>query len=148
MKNCDKRAQGVSPWTDLSVHSRRFAEVIRLEVEIGYIHPGGILPLPFPRSSRNAPLVARSGGGAPLGTEPRLDQVSSVFRAKFGACLVAQEAVMGALQTQNRNRTRFLPGTGSCHRGRIRRSSRCSGNFLPLLEALVSHAAVADAATM
>jgi hypothetical protein len=55
---------------------------------------------------------------------------------------------MGALQTRNRDRTRFLPGTGKCHRGRIRRLSRCSGNFLPLLEALVSHAAVANAATM
>ena len=53
-----KLEQQVSSWPEVSVHPHRFGgrEFIFGSAEIGHIHPGGILDIPFPRPVRDALL--------------------------------------------------------------------------------------------
>ena len=113
MKNCGNVEQEMSRWTAVSVHSHRFAGLkFRRGAEIGHIHPDGIVPTHFPRSTGNALLFARPCRGTPLATQPRLDHVSNAHRTKFRACFVVHKALIRALQTQNRDRAAHLLGTG------------------------------------
>lgn len=50
----------VSAWPNVSVHSHRFGgkEFIFGSAEVGHIHEGGMVDIPFPRAVRNALLAA------------------------------------------------------------------------------------------
>jgi luciferase-like monooxygenase len=49
----------ISSWPDVSVHPHRFGgkEFRFGSAEIGHIHPGGVVDIPFPRSVRDALLA-------------------------------------------------------------------------------------------
>ena len=50
----------VSAWPQISVHPHRFGgrEFLFGSAEVGHIHEGGIVDIPFPRAVRNALLAA------------------------------------------------------------------------------------------
>lgn len=49
----------VSGWPDVSVHPHRFGgrEFLRGNAEVGHVHVGGIVDIPFPRAIRDALLA-------------------------------------------------------------------------------------------
>lgn len=60
-----KRLEGeISAWTQISVHAHRFGgREFRLgKAEVGHIHRGGIVDIPFPRSIRDALLAQGLAG--------------------------------------------------------------------------------------
>lgn len=61
MKYLEKLEQEVSSWPQVTSHPHRFGgrEFRFGSAEIGHIHTGGIVDIPFPRSVRNALLADR-----------------------------------------------------------------------------------------
>jgi hypothetical protein len=60
MMNFPKRLEdGVSTWPHVSVHAHRFGgrEFLFDRAEVGHVHAGGIVDIPFPRSVRDALLA-------------------------------------------------------------------------------------------
>ncbi|HEY1470496.1 MAG TPA: luciferase family protein [Candidatus Acidoferrum sp.] len=59
MQLLKKLEDTVSSWPQISVHPHRFGgREFRLEhAEVGHVHPGGIVDIPFPRSIRDALLA-------------------------------------------------------------------------------------------
>jgi hypothetical protein len=60
MEDLEKLAQEVSSWPQVSVHPHRFGgREFRIgSAEIGHVHTGGVVDIPFPRSVRDALLIA------------------------------------------------------------------------------------------
>lgn len=58
MNDFDKLGQQVSTWPNVSIHPHRFGgrEFRFGSAEIGHIHVGGILDIPFPRAIRDTLL--------------------------------------------------------------------------------------------
>ena len=58
MNNLDKLEDEVSTWPHVSVHSHRFGgrEFLFDKAEVGHMHTGGIVDIPFPRSLHDALL--------------------------------------------------------------------------------------------
>ncbi|MGA3088458.1 MAG: luciferase family protein [Terriglobales bacterium] len=50
----------VSTWPSVTIHPHRFGgkEFLFGSAEVGHIHPGGIVDIPFPRAVRNALLAS------------------------------------------------------------------------------------------
>jgi hypothetical protein len=61
MNDLKSLAQHVGSWPEVSVHWHRFGgrEFRFRSAEIGHVHPGGIVDIPFPRSVRDALLDER-----------------------------------------------------------------------------------------
>ena len=59
MEHLKKLEQEVSLWPHISVHSHRFGgrEFLFGKAEIGHVHTGGVVDIPFPRSIRDALLA-------------------------------------------------------------------------------------------
>lgn len=59
MKYFDRLVEELSSWPGVSTNPHRFGgtEFRFKAAEIGHIHPGGIVDIPFPRSVRNALLA-------------------------------------------------------------------------------------------
>ena len=59
MKHLKKLDDEVSAWPNISVHPHRFGgkEFLFGSAEVGHIHTGGIVDIPFPRSVRDALLA-------------------------------------------------------------------------------------------
>ena len=59
MKYFDRLVEALSAWPGVSTDSHRFGgtEFRFKAAEIGHIHPGGIVDIPFPRSVRDALLA-------------------------------------------------------------------------------------------
>jgi len=59
MKHLKKLEEEVSGWPHISVHPHRFAgrEFRFLRAELGHVHTGGIVDIPFPRSIHDALLA-------------------------------------------------------------------------------------------
>ena len=59
MKHLEKLEEEVSGWPHISVHPHRFAgrEFRFLSAELGHVHTGGIVDIPFPRSIHDALLA-------------------------------------------------------------------------------------------
>jgi len=59
MKHLKKLEDEVSVWPQISVHPHRFAgrEFRFGNAEVGHVHTGGIVDIPFPRSVRDALLA-------------------------------------------------------------------------------------------
>jgi len=59
MKHLEKLEEEVSGWPHISVHPHRFAgrEFRFLSAELGHVHTGGIVDIPFPRSVHDALLA-------------------------------------------------------------------------------------------
>jgi hypothetical protein len=59
MNSLNKLEQEVGSWADVSVHSHRFGgrEFLFGAAEVGHVHTGGIVDIPFPRSLRDALLA-------------------------------------------------------------------------------------------
>jgi Family of unknown function (DUF5519) len=59
MNNLKKLEGEVSTWQNISVHPHRFGgrEFLFGKAEVGHIHVGGMVDIPFPRSVRNALLA-------------------------------------------------------------------------------------------
>ena len=59
MKYFDRLVEELSAWPGVSTNSHRFGgtEFRFKAAEIGHIHPGGIVDIPFPRSVRDALLA-------------------------------------------------------------------------------------------
>jgi hypothetical protein len=57
----DKLVREVSIWPGVSVHAHRFGgtEFRVGDAEVGHVHPGGVVDIPFPRSVRNVLLGER-----------------------------------------------------------------------------------------
>jgi luciferase-like monooxygenase len=55
-----KFEEEVSAWPSVSVHPHRFGgeEFLYGSTEVGHVHEGGIVDIPFPRAVRNALLAA------------------------------------------------------------------------------------------
>lgn len=60
MEHLRKLEKEVSAWPNISVHSHRFGgkEFLYGSAEVGHIHMGGVVDIPFPRAVRNALLGA------------------------------------------------------------------------------------------
>lgn len=58
MRHLDKFEQEVTTWAGISVHPHRFGgrEFRFGDAEVGHIHAGGILDIPFPRAVRDVLL--------------------------------------------------------------------------------------------
>jgi hypothetical protein len=58
MKNLKKLEAEVSKWPHISTHSHRFGghEFLFNKAEVGHVHTGGIVDIPFPRSLRDVLL--------------------------------------------------------------------------------------------
>jgi len=54
----DKLVREVSSWPGISIHAHRFGGTeFRLgDAEVGHVHPGGVVDIPFPRAVRNVLL--------------------------------------------------------------------------------------------
>lgn len=59
MKHLKRLEEEVSAWTNISVHPHRFGgrEFIFGNAEVGHVHAGGVVDIPFPRSIRDALLA-------------------------------------------------------------------------------------------
>jgi hypothetical protein len=59
MKHLKKLEDEISAWPKISVHPHRFGgkEFLFGSAEVGHIHTGGIVDIPFPRSVRDALLA-------------------------------------------------------------------------------------------
>jgi len=59
MNYFDTLENEISSWSNVSIHSYRFGgkEFRFGSAEIGHIHPGGVVDIPFPRSVRDALLT-------------------------------------------------------------------------------------------
>ena len=59
MKHLKKLEEEVAGWPHISVHPHRFAgrEFRFLSAELGHVHTGGIVDIPFPRSIHDALLA-------------------------------------------------------------------------------------------
>jgi hypothetical protein len=59
MKNLKKLEEEVSAWGNVTVHPHRFGgrELLFGTAEVGHVHTGGIVDIPFPRSIRDALLA-------------------------------------------------------------------------------------------
>ena len=59
MEHLKKLEEEVSLWPHISVHSHRFGgrEFLFGKAEIGHVHTGGVVDIPFPRSIRDALLA-------------------------------------------------------------------------------------------
>lgn len=59
MEYLRKLEQEVAAWPNISVHPHRFGgkEFLFESAEVGHIHEGGIVDIPFPRAVRNALLA-------------------------------------------------------------------------------------------
>ena len=60
MKELKMLADEISAWPNIATHPHRFGgkEFLFGSSEVGHIHPGGIVDIPFPRAVRNALLGA------------------------------------------------------------------------------------------
>jgi hypothetical protein len=60
MEYLRKLEEEVSSWPSISVHPHRFGgkEFLFGSAEVGHLHEGGIVDIPFPRAVRNALLAA------------------------------------------------------------------------------------------
>jgi len=63
MKNLRKLEEEVCVWPNVSVHSHRFGgREFRIgSAEVGHVHLGGVVDIPFPRAVRDALLAAGLG---------------------------------------------------------------------------------------
>ncbi len=61
MKHLKKLEEEISTWPQVSVHPHRFGgrEFRFGSAEVGHVHAGGIVDIPFPRSLRDALLTER-----------------------------------------------------------------------------------------
>ena len=59
MNNLKKLGDEISEWPNISAHPHRFGgkEFLFGSAEVGHIHTGGIVDIPFPRSVRDALLA-------------------------------------------------------------------------------------------
>ena len=59
MNNLKKLEEDVSAWPNISVHPHRFGgrEFLFGKAEVGHVHIGGVVDIPFPRSIRDALLA-------------------------------------------------------------------------------------------
>jgi len=59
MKHLKKLEEEVAAWPQISVHSHRFGgKEFRLgSAEVGHVHTGGVVDIPFPRSVRDSLLA-------------------------------------------------------------------------------------------
>jgi Family of unknown function (DUF5519) len=59
MKHLKRLEEEVSAWPEISVHTHRFGgrEFRFGSAEVGHVHEGGIVDIPFPRSVRDALLA-------------------------------------------------------------------------------------------
>lgn len=59
MKYVMKLEEEVSAWANISVHSHRFGgrEFRCANAEVGHVHSGGVVDIPFPRTVRDALLA-------------------------------------------------------------------------------------------
>jgi hypothetical protein len=59
MKHLEKLEEEISVWPHISVHPHRFSgkEFLFGSAEVGHVHTGGIVDIPFPRSIRDALLA-------------------------------------------------------------------------------------------
>ena len=57
----NKLESEVAAWPDVSIHPHRFGgrEFRRGNAEVGHVHPGGIVDIPFPRTVRDALLAEK-----------------------------------------------------------------------------------------
>ena len=60
MKRLKKFEEQVSAWPNVTVHPHRFGgkEFLFGSAEVGHVHVGGIVDIPFPRAVRNALLAS------------------------------------------------------------------------------------------
>jgi len=71
MNHLKKLEEEVSTWPHVSVHAHRFGggEFLFDKAEVGHVHTGGIVDIPFPRPVRDAllaELLLKSTTGFPI----------------------------------------------------------------------------------
>src|SRR5216683_5230495 len=106
MTKMRKLEEQVGAWPHVSVHPHRFGgrEFRFGNAELGHVHLGGTVDIPFPRAVRDALLRGRPCGTAPLGSQFRVDYVSRQGRRRPRSRSVAHALVILALRTQDGQR--------------------------------------------
>jgi hypothetical protein len=104
----------VSAWPSISIHPHRFGgrEFRFRSAEVGHVHTGGIVDIPFPRSVRDALLADDLAEKQPLGPEFGLDHFPNSQRRRSQARRLAYALVIPALRTEDRNRSTRAAGIG------------------------------------
>jgi hypothetical protein len=104
MEYLKRLEEEVSAWPHISVHAHRFGgREFRFRIaEVGHMHKGGIVDIPFSGSSSGCALGARSCRGASLGSRLGLDYFSRPRGRGRQARRVAHAAVIRALRSEDR----------------------------------------------
>jgi hypothetical protein len=78
MEHVKKIEAETSRWPNISTRSHRFGgrEFLFGKAEIGHVHTGGVVDIPFPRPIRDVAPEGRPCSGASLGSRLWLDHVS------------------------------------------------------------------------
>jgi hypothetical protein len=131
MNHLEKFEQEVSEWPQISIHPHRFGgREFRLGGgQVGHVHPGGLVDIPFPRSIRDA-LLAEG-----LAEEHRWVPNSGWITFH----VVSGEGLQHALWLMRLSYLRYSLKTASDPRGLLERESEVlhlSPQFRSLLERL------------
>jgi len=96
----------VSGWPNISVHPHRFsAREFRFgKAEVGHVHMGGIVDIPFPRPIRDA-LGRGSCRGTSVGSQLWVDYLPRSHRTGPPACAMVAAPVLHAIRAENRPRS-------------------------------------------
>jgi hypothetical protein len=90
MKRLKRLEQEVSAWPEMSVHAHRFGgtEFRFGSAEVGHVHEGGVVDIPFPRSVRDALLaLSRSTAGFQTRAGSRFtSEAKKTSTTRFGSC--------------------------------------------------------------
>jgi len=137
MKHLKRLEEEVSAWPEISVHAHRFggSEFRFGSAEVGHVHEGGVVEIPFPRSVRDALLAEGLAEEHRSGSTLGLDHVSRLKRRRLRPRGLASAAVLssicdeGSSQPLRAART-AKPGTGSESSFQVaaRAFAACKGN--------------------
>ena len=132
MKHLKKLEEEISTWANISIHAHRFGgtEFRFRSAEVGHVHTGGIVDIPFPRSIRDALL------GEGLAEEHRWVPNSGwiTFRVR------SEEDLTHALWLMRLSYVRYALKTAADPRALLEHESEelhLSARFKSLLEPLV-----------
>ena len=106
----------VSAWSSISVHPHRFGgkEFLFGSAEVGHVHEGGIIDIPFPRAVRNALLTAGLAEQHHWVPNSGVDYFPRAQRRRPQPRSLADAAFLPALRAEDGERSSRTAGAGKC----------------------------------
>jgi luciferase-like monooxygenase len=103
MQPLKKLEVAAASWPQISVFPHRFGgrEFRFANAEVGHVHDGGIVDIPFPRSVRDALLAEGLAEGASVGSQFRVGYISRSNRQGFATRRLAYAIVLPPLRSQD-----------------------------------------------